>query len=463
MKITLLGAAGIVTGSSYLVQTPNGCLLIDFGVFQGERESMEINIVPKQLKPAKLSAVLLTHGHLDHVGRLPLLVMSGFHGPIHGTPATLEMAALVLKDSAKVQEQDIKRINRKRERAGEELLKPMFEMEDVEATVKLFRPIDYKTRVQIAPDLSARFAEAGHMLGSTSILVTSEENGVKKTAVFSGDLGPANLPIMKDFEPFEKADAVFMESTYGDRDHKSAEETKKEAYKAINGALLRKGKIIVPAFAIGRTQQILYEMAKAFIAGELSRFPIYIDSPMAIAANELYTRHVELMDEEATRLLKDPRFVEEIKRFTPCESAEESKLLNTKAGPFMVLAGSGMCTAGRILHHLKQNLWKKETLVMIVGYQGVGTLGRKLVEGATDVFIFGEKIQVNAQIVTLGGYSAHAGQSDLVRWITPAIKNNCRVILTHGESKGRKPLARLLTEKFGIKPEMPEMFDTIEV
>jgi metallo-beta-lactamase family protein len=204
-------------------------------------------------------------------------------------------------------------------------------------------------------------------------------------------------------------------------------------------------------------------MAKAFMTGELPRFPIYIDSPMAIAANQLYSNHFELMDEEAARLLKDKRFTSELKRFTPCESAEESKELNTKPGPFMVLAGAGMCNAGRILHHLKQNLWRKETLVMIVGYQGTGTLGRKLVDGATEVTIFGEKIQVSAQVVTLGGYSAHAGQSDLIRWIGPAAKNKCRVILMHGESKGRKPLARKIKEVYGINAEMPEMFDTVEV
>ena len=463
MKITLHGAAGHVTGSAYQVQTSQANVLVDFGVFQGSREEDELNKVPRQLTAAPLDAVILTHGHLDHTGRLPLLVKAGYRGPIFATAATIELTGLILRDGAKIQAQDCDRINRKRERAGEPPIQPPYDMDDVDQAIKQMREAAYNTPIEIARGIRVRLVDSGHMLGSVSIEMTVDDGGKKKVVVFSGDIGPRGLPILKDSVSFDYADLVFMESTYGDRDHKSAAETQKEAFTAIRAAIQRKGKILVPAFVIGRAQQLQYEMTKAFRDGTLPRFPVYIDSPMAVAAIAIYARHLELLDEEADRLRKDEKFLQEVRAVNLCESADDSKAINGKSGPLMVIAGAGMCNAGRILHHLKQNLWKPETLVMIVGYQAAGTLGRQLVDGAQYVNIFGEKIAVAARVVTLGGYSAHAGQTDLLNWLAPAAKSKPQVVLSHGEPRGQKPLARLILERFGITAKLPVLGETIEL
>ncbi len=463
MKITLHGAAGHVTGSAYQVQTSQANVLVDFGVFQGSREEDELNKVPRQLMATPLDAVILTHGHLDHTGRLPLLIKAGYRGPIYATPATIELTSLILRDGAKIQAQDFERINRIRERAGDPPIQPPFDMDDVDQALKQMREAAYNAPFEIARGIRVRLVDSGHMLGSVSIEMTVDDDGKKKVVVFSGDVGPRGLPILQDSVSFNFADMVFMESTYGDRDHKPADETRKETIAAIQGAIQRKGKILVPAFAIGRAQQLVYEVAKMFRDGVLPRFPVYVDSPMAIGAIGVYQKHVELFDEEADRLRQDEKFMKEVRAVSLCESAEESKAINSKTGPLMVIAGAGMCNAGRILHHLKQNLWKPETLVMIVGYQAAGTLGRQLVDGAQYVNIFGEKIMVAARVVTLGGYSAHAGQADLLNWLAPAAKSKPQVVLTHGEPRGQKPLARLILERFGITVKLPVLGETIEL
>jgi metallo-beta-lactamase family protein len=449
----------VVTGSAYLVETGRARVLLDFGIFQGSPQDQRQNVVPRQLNAAKLDCVILTHGHLDHTGRLPLLERRGFAGAIYATPATIEMTSLILRDAAKVQAQDAERLNRRRQRAGQAPVPPLYGIDEVEAVLARPQPLAYYTPTEIAPGVTARVVEAGHMLGSVSIELCAEG----RTAIFSGDLGPQGLPILRDAVPFARADVVFLESTYGDRDHKSPEATRAEALTAIRAAVARRGKILVPAFAVGRTQQILYELARAFAAGDLPRFDVFIDSPMAIHANQIYLHHHELLDEEARRLAADANFRQELGRFHTCESAEESKALNSRPGPLLVIAGSGMCHAGRILHHLRQNLWRPETLVMIVGYQGAGTLGRLLVDGKPYVSIFGERIRVAAQIATLGGYSAHAGQSDLLRWVAPVAAGRPQIILTHGEDRARQPLARLISERFGLQPVLPQLGDGVDV
>lgn len=457
MKITLYGAAGDVTGSAYHVQTSQASVLVDFGAFQGKSE--HDNVVPPKLKVEKLDAVVLTHGHLDHVGRLPLLARRGYRGPIYATPATMDFVALILRDSLKVMTQDIERINRKRQRAGEELLKPPFESDDVERVIALLRTMPYRQSVDVAPGISVRGTEAGHMLGSVSIEMTAEG----KRVVFSGDIGPRGMPMLRDPEPFTQADLVFLESTYGDRDHKSLSSTVEEFYRIVREALPRKGKILVPAFAVGRTQQMLYHLSVAFGAKSLPEFPVYVDSPMAAAANAIYLNHLELMDDEVRELVRQGKLRSDHPAIHVSETSEDSKALNTLPGPALIIAGAGMCNAGRILHHLKNNLWKPEAAVIIVGYQGTGSLGRQLIDGAQHVSIFGEKIVVNAKIHTLGGFSAHAAQTELLNWVGAMAGSRPRVILTHGEERGRKPLARLIQSRFGIQPELPFMGDAIDL
>lgn len=463
MKITLYGAAGDVTGSAYHVQTDCSQFMVDFGMFQGVPEAEARNVVPQGLNPGALNAVLLTHGHLDHSGRLPLLVKGGFQGPIFATPATIEMASLILRDSAKVQAQDLERTNRKRERSGKPPLPPMYSHQDAEDTIRQFKPITYNDEVQLFDGVKVRAVEAGHMLGSVSFQVFLEDGDNEKTIVFSGDLGPAGLPVLKDAQCLHQADVVFMESTYGDRDHRSLAETLKEAEDIIIKSVERKGKILVPAFAVGRTQQIMYHVAAMFRDKLVERFPIYIDSPMAIEATRIYSRHPDLFDEEAIALRQSGQLAVDLKDIKTSQTADDSKALNNMEGTMMIIAGSGMCHAGRILHHLRNHLNDPNTTVIIVGYQAYGTLGRRLVEGEETVKIFGEWHEVKASIHSLGGFSAHAGQTDLLKWFECVAPAKPRVVLTHGEPKGRDPLAKIIEERYGLKPELPEFGDVIEL
>ena len=305
--------------------------------------------------------------------------------------------------------------------------------------------------------------EAGHILGSGSIKLRVSEKQKQKTVIFSGDLGSRGMPIVRDPEPFPEADMVIMESTYGDRDHKPFQETIDEAVEIIREALNSKGKILVPSFAIGRTQDILYFIEQAFRHGGLPRFPVYIDSPMAIEATRIYMSHPELFDDEMKEFLSSGEMERDKGYIRPTTSAEESKHLNDVKGPCMIIAGSGMCNAGRILHHLRHNLWKPETSVLIVGYQAEGTLGRRLVDGANSVTIFGERIVVRASVHKLGGFSAHAGQTELLTWFNAIAPSRPKVVLTHGEDKSRLALAEIITHRYGITPYTPQYGDHIDL
>lgn len=462
MRVTPFGAAGEVTGSAYLVESPTTRVLVDFGMFQGGRDTEEKNVVPDGLDPKRLDAVVLTHGHLDHSGRLPLLVKAGYQGVIHATEATIEMAGLILRDSAKVQAQDTERYNRKRLRAGKPPVAPLYSFEDVEATLQRFVAHPYREEVTVAKGVKTKLVEAGHMLGSASIQMKATEGGRTRTIVFSGDLGPVGLPVLKDAECFNHADLVIMESTYGDRDHRSIEDTLTELREIIKAAVKRQGKILVPAFAVGRTQQIIYHVSAMFRSHEVEPFPIYIDSPMAIEATKIYEHHPELYDEEAQHLDRAGQLNLDIREVKTSETADESKALNHLPGTLMIIAGAGMCNAGRILHHLRNHLWDPNTTVVIVGYQADGSLGRMLVEGRPEVRIFGEEIAVKAAVHSLGGFSAHAGQTDLLKWFDCLAAARPKVVLTHGEAKGREPLARLIEQRHGLKPLLPTFGEAIE-
>jgi metallo-beta-lactamase family protein len=461
MRVNLHGAANEVTGSCYQVQSGNASLLIDFGAFQGG-DSRERNEIPAQLDVKRLDAVLLTHGHLDHCGRLPLLARRGYRGPIYATEATISVASLILRDSAHVLDMEVARLNRKLERAGRPLVQPSFSADDVAAVIKLMRPAQYEEPVVVAPGVSAVFHEAGHLLGSSSIELLCPGEARAKRVVFSGDLGPQQMPILRDPARLKDADWVFMESTYGDRDHRPLDQTLVELTELVKAAVAKKGKILVPSFAVGRSQDIIYHLANLFRGKVLPVFPVYLDSPMAIAASELYERYTELHDEPMKRFIEagGPALMKQFVHES--QTAEESKALNHVPGPCMILAGAGMCNAGRILHHLKHNLWRPQTTVIFVGYQAPGSLGRNLIDGKNPVRIFGEEIAVNATIRSLGGFSAHAGQSDLLAWLEPLAASRPRVTLAHGEEKGRKPLARLIKEKWGIDAELPSSSQALE-
>lgn len=462
MRITLHGAAEDVTGSAYYLQTDQTRILVDCGMFQGGKKAEEKNRRMSRANVPGLEAILITHAHLDHTGRLPMLVRAGYSGPIYATEATVELASLIMRDSAKVQAQDLERLNRKRERAGQSLLEPLYSLSDVESTVPLFQPVAYDQSVPVAPGIHARFVEAGHLLGSASIQLTIQERGRASTVVFSGDLGPRGAPILKDPADVSQANLVFIESTYGDRDHRPLGETIAEFEEIVIRAVKERGKILVPTFAVGRAQLLLYLLAIMFRQGKVKPFPVFIDSPMAIEATRIYRRHPELGDEEMAALQRQHPLEHDLKTVTPTVTADESRALNDRTGPCLIMAGSGMCTAGRILHHLKQNLWRPETHVLIVGYQAEGSLGRQLVQGNKVVSIFGEKIAVKADVHTLGGFSAHAGQADLLRWFSHMAPCRPRVIVTHGETSARETLARLIQERHQLTPVIPKLEETLE-
>ncbi|MCU0875504.1 MAG: MBL fold metallo-hydrolase [Pirellulaceae bacterium] len=462
MKVTLHGAAGgDVTGSAYLVETQQARVLVDFGLFQGVAKSEQRNRVPKDLNPRKLDAVLLTHAHLDHTGRLPLLVKARCDAPVFGTPATGELTDLILRDSAKVQAQDIERVNRRRQRAGQKLIEPLYGVEEVDAVRSRFRPVPYRDPVEVAPGVTARWVEAGHMLGSASIHLTMTDAGGTATAVFSGDLGPKNAPILKDAEPFHQAQTVFLESTYGARNHRPFQETVDEFVGVLQTAISRNGKVLVPTFAVGRAQLLLVILAGIFRQRLLPKFPVYLDSPMAIEATKIYRRHVELFDEDLTREIREQPLEDDLNTVQATVTAEESKALNHVHGPCLIMAGAGMCNAGRILHHLRQNLWRPDTHVIFVGYQGDGSLGRRLVDGAKLVSIFGERIAVRAKVHTMGGFSAHAGQDDLLAWFAALAPCRPRVILTHGEANNQHALAEKIRETYQLTATIPQIGETV--
>jgi metallo-beta-lactamase family protein len=463
MHIKLLGAAGgEVTGSAYLLQTSDANVLIDCGMFQGAKKLENSNHLPSTGAMQALDAVVLTHAHLDHTGRLPLLTRFGYAGPIFATPATIELTDLILRDAAYLQLEDTKRQNRRRAEMGKPPLEPLYTARQVDDLRPLFKRLRYDHATEVAPGIVVRAVEAGHILGSASLEVTVTEGGHRKVLVFSGDLGPRGAPLHRDPVPFKRADLVFLESTYGDRDHPPLAETAVAAREAIRATVEQGGRVLVPVFAIGRSQLLLYLLAGAFKRKTLTPFPIFLDSPMAIRATDIYRRHEELFDEEAIAMRRSGDLAAHLRTAQVCQKAADSMALAKRRGPFLVLAGAGMCTGGRILSHLQNHLSDPSTLVLMVGYQSRGSLGRALVDGATSVRVAGRLVQVRAKTHIFGGLSGHAGQSDLVNWMGSLAPARPRVVLVHGEDGPRAALRGRIKERFGLDAETPAYRETIE-
>jgi metallo-beta-lactamase family protein len=463
MHIRLCGAAGEVTGSAYLVETSQAKVLVDFGMFQGGQLADVHNRQNDWLHTGEIDAVVLTHGHLDHVGRMPLLARHGYTGPIYATASTVEVSRLILLDSAGLQEADTVRRNQKRQRAGKPPEEPLYVTEDVERLMKLFQPLEYSERRQIAPGISIRMEDAGHILGSASVEMTIEDAGQKRVVVFSGDIGVKNTPLLRDPTYFSQADLVVMESTYGDRDHRPVNQTLDEFREILQAAQRMNEKVLIPAFAIGRTQSILYYLAGMYRAGELKKMPVYIDSPMAIKATEIYGRHPGVMDDETKALNAVKQLEKDLSEVRYTVTREESMRINDSKGACIIIAGSGMCNGGRILHHFKHNLWRENVRVVIVGFQGHETLGGSLVHGAKFVRIHGERIIVRAHVHTLGGFSAHAGRTELLEWMGALAPCKPRVVLTHGEPSPRKSLGEEIQRRFGLSVTYPLLGDRVEI
>ncbi|MBX3700473.1 MAG: MBL fold metallo-hydrolase [Dokdonella sp.] len=425
------GAAKHVTGSCHLITCKDTRVLVDCGLFQGERDVEDANAEPFDFDPASIDALLLTHAHLDHCGRIPKLVREGFRGRIYATAATRELARVVLLDAAGLQEEEAKRAQRS-ERAGNGAAEPLYTLDDALHALDYFRDdVAYATRLDIAPGIHATFQDAGHILGSASVVLDLDDGERRRRIVFSGDLGNPGRPILRDPVPAPAADYVVMESTYGDRPHRSLPDSVDELYTAIRTTFERKGNVVIPTFALERAQELLYYLHRGIREGMVpANVRVFLDSPMAISATEIFRRHPECFDRAFQEELRhgDP-FAMPGLHFT--RQASDSMGINAIDGGAVILAGSGMCNGGRVRHHLKHNLWRQRSSIVFVGYAAPGTLARRIIDGASQVRVFNEDIAVRAQVWTINGFSAHAGQPDLLDWLGDTPRR--RVFLVHGE------------------------------
>lgn len=447
MDITFLGAAEEVTGSCYLIKVGKHRILLECGLVQGSHVDHKRNELPLPIPAEQIDAVVLSHAHIDHSGRLPLLGKLGFRGPIHTHHATQALCEIMLHDSAYLQEKDAEWENKKRRRKGLPDIAPLYTREDAAAILSQFQGLEYDRRTEILPGIEVRFNDAGHILGSGIVELWLHEGERTFKIAFSGDLGYSDAPVMDDPARVTEADLVMMESTYGDRRHRSFDETLEELTDIFLQASEHRGNILIPAFAVGRTQDLLYLMEQNFDRWKLDRWQIYLDSPMAIEATDVYARYRALYGAQLFR--KGPGARPVLPNFTETRTSEESMQLNDIESGAIIIAGSGMCTGGRILHHLKHNVWKPSCHVVIVGYQARGTIGRRLVEHAHHIRLWHEAIRVNANVHTVGGLSAHADQAGLLEWYG-TFESRPALVLVHGEPHSQQALAGRLKTLYGI-------------
>jgi metallo-beta-lactamase family protein len=443
MQLEFFGAAGEVTGSCHILRAGGRQLLLDCGMIQGGADAPARNRRAFPFDAADIDAVVLSHAHVDHCGRLPLLVKRGYRGPIHTNPACAGLLPILLRDSAHLQLREAERANRGAPNG--ERAEPLFDLEDVERVLRQLQVLPYDKARELLPGFSVQVREAGHILGSSSVELWITEGGQRRKLVFSGDLGQYDTPILHDPHRFESADLVLMESTYGDRRHRGREDTERELGAILAQAARDGGNIIVPTFAIGRSQELLYLLARHYSDWHVGRWKVFLDSPMAIAASRVYWKHPERFDDDASRLRASFRGMPPLPNLVLSESADESRAINEIRGGAIVLAGSGMANGGRVLHHLRHNLPRPECHVLIVGFQAPGTLGRQLVDRMPEVRIHGRPVRVAAQVHTVGGLSAHADQSQLLRWYD-SFRNRPPVYLVHGEIAAAEALAVKLRE-----------------
>lgn len=463
MKVTFWGAAREVTGSRHLIEANGSRVLLDCGLFQGRRDESEQKNRHFGFDAERVDAVVLSHAHIDHTGALPLLSKEGFRGRVHGTWATADLCGLMLLDSAHIQEKDVEYVNRHGRRRGRPDREPLYRVEDAERILERFKPHDYDRPFEVAKGIEVVYRDAGHMLGSATVEVRVTENGVMRRLVFSGDWGRKQLPILRDPVPLHAADFLIMESTYGARTHPPAVEMGGELTRILKPIFQNQGKVIIPAFAVGRTQTIVYELTKLIQSGALPRVPIYVDSPLAVDATTVFRRHPECYDEESREMLEGPGDPFGFRCVTYVQSVEESKSLNGKPGPMVIVSASGMAETGRILHHLANNIGKERNAVVLIGYQAEHTLGRRLKEMAPVVRIFGDDYERRCPVYSLDGFSGHGDSDDLFRFATGfSTTRPERIFLVHGEPEQQEPFAeRLRTEGGFASVDAPHQGQTV--
>lgn len=464
MKLHFYGAARTVTGAQFLLEVNGKKLLIDCGMYQGRRAETYERNRSFRFDTRELDAVILTHAHIDHSGNLPNLVKHGYHGPIYATPATCDLSDLMLRDSGHIQESDAEFVNKKRRKRGEPPIEPLYTLEDAAKVSRILRPTAYGESFSPVDGVTARLNDAGHVLGSASILLEVEENHHKTRLWFSGDIGRRDLHLLRDPVLPEKVDYLIMESTYGDKPHSDVRLAYEEFYQVVSDTVRKRGKVIIPAFAVGRTQELVFALNLFVSEGRLPAIPVFVDSPLAVNASDIFRRHPDCFDVETREFIaqhKHPAL--EFKNLTYIRSVEASKALNTREGPFIVISASGMAETGRILHHLKNGIEDERNRILIVSWQAPNTLGRRLAERATEVNIFGESYKRRASISTIGGLSGHAGQNLLTEYAAATRETVKQVFLIHGEPDAAFALETRLN-KSGLRNVVyPAQGDVVEL
>lgn len=466
MEISFYGAAKLVTGSCYLLTTNNVKILVDCGMFQGNQAMRDLNFADFPFNPKDIDYLLLTHAHIDHSGRLPKLTKDGFAGKIITNHATKDLCSIMLEDSAHIQEVEIEWQNRKRLRKGLPIIEPLYTSEDIVECMSLFYTIAYDEMFNLNEYISIRMKNAGHMLGSALIEIWVEEEGVTKKIVFTGDLGNINQPLLEDPNIISEADYLIIESTYGNRLHEFNHSDEDKLLKIITDTAKKGGNIIIPSFAIGRTQEILYQLNKYKEGNALGKFNsigVYVDSPLAIKATDIFKQHYQQYDNQAKKLINngdDPLYFDDL-HFTL--TTEQSKAINLDERSKIIISASGMCEAGRIRHHLKHNLWRKESSIVFVGFQAEGTLGHSILNGVKQVNLFGDEIQINASIYKLDNYSGHADLNGLLNWVENFTKIPEKIILIHGESEAIENFKENLIGRYKTKVIVPNLGDTLDL
>jgi len=470
MKIRFLGAVRGVTGSSHLIQVNDKKILLDCGMYQGRDE--DLNLEEFEVSPAEIDYLLLSHSHIDHSGRIPLLVKKGFKGKIYCTKPTYDLCQIMLMDSAHIQESEAEWKNVKAERSGKKLTEPMYTQQDAMNSFGYFMPILYDQIISIDENITVKFSDAGHILGSSIIemWIKDESNALK--IVYSGDLGMQERALLRDPTIIESADYLIMESTYGNRIHENIEKRIEGLVRIILKTVKREGTVIIPAFAVGRTQEIIYELNKYYDCHldqlcnekiDIRKIPVYIDSPLATKATEIFKQNANVFDDEARNSIMKGDNPLEFENLHFTQSAEESKQLNNSNEPKIIISASGMCDAGRIKHHLKHNLWKKESSIVFVGFQAEGTLGRQIIDGEKDVKIFGEPIHIKAEIYNLEGFSGHADKQSLMNWLKGFKEKPKKVFIVHGEQESKISFAQEVEDTLGINCIIPEYNKVYEI